>query len=120
MGNFIADFKEAEVRPLYKNDGRADKSNYQPISILSNIPKINERCLYSQLYNHFDRNIFSKYYCCFRKGFSAQHALLVMIEKTKTVRDNKEFCAAILTDLSKAYCKTKCLWIRSKCIEVYQ
>ena len=29
-GNFIADFKVAEVRPLYKNDGRADKSNYQP------------------------------------------------------------------------------------------
>ena len=28
--NLIADFKIAEVRPLYKNDGRADKSNYQP------------------------------------------------------------------------------------------
>ena len=27
-GNFIADFKVAKVRPLYKNDGRADKSNY--------------------------------------------------------------------------------------------
>ena len=26
-GNFIADFKEAEIRPLFKNDGRADKSN---------------------------------------------------------------------------------------------
>ena len=48
-GNFIADFKETEVRPLYKNDGRADKSNYRPISILSNVSKIYERCLYSQL-----------------------------------------------------------------------
>ena len=27
--DFISsDFKEDEVRPLYKNDGRADKSNY--------------------------------------------------------------------------------------------
>ena len=25
-GNFIADFKKAEVRPLYKSNGRADKS----------------------------------------------------------------------------------------------
>ena len=39
-GNFIADFKVAEVRPLYINDGRADKSNYRPISILSNVSKI--------------------------------------------------------------------------------
>ena len=36
-GNFIADFKVAEVCPLYKNDGRADKSNERPISILSNV-----------------------------------------------------------------------------------
>ena len=47
-GNFIAEFKEPEVRPLYKNGERADKSNYRPISILSNVSKIYERCLYSQ------------------------------------------------------------------------
>ena len=36
---------------------------------------------------------------------STQHVLLVMIEKIKIARDNKEFCAAILTNLSKAcYC----------------
>ena len=102
-GNFLADFKVAEVRPLYKNDGRADKSNYRPISILSNVSKLYERCLYNQLYDYFDKNIFSKYQCGFRKGFSTQHALLVMIEKMKIARDNKEFCAAILTDLSKAF-----------------
>ena len=103
VGSFIADFKEAEVRPLYKNDGRADKSNYQPISILSNVSKIYKRCLYSQLYNYFDKNIFSKYQYGFRKGFSTQHALLVMIEKIKIASDNKEFCATILTNLSKAF-----------------
>ena len=46
-GSFIADFKVAEFCLLYKNDGRADKSNYRPISILSNVSKIYERCLYS-------------------------------------------------------------------------
>ena len=59
-GNFIADFKKAEVRPVYKNDGRVDKSNYRLISILSSISKIYERCLYSQLYDFFDKNIFFK------------------------------------------------------------
>ena len=81
----------AEVRPLYRNDGRADKSNYRPISILSNVSKIYERCLYSQKYHYFDKNIFSKYQCGFHKGFSAKHALLVMIENIKIARDNKQF-----------------------------
>ena len=73
-GSFIADFKVAEVRPLYKNDGRADKLNCRPISILSNVSKIYERCLYSQLYDYFDKNIFSNYQCGFRKGVITQHA----------------------------------------------
>ena len=128
--SFIADFKVAEVCRLYKNDRRADKSNYRPISILSNVSKIYEKCLCSQLYDYFDNNIFSKYQCGFRKGFSTQHHLLVMIEEMTISRDNKEFCAAILTNLSKAFierlylsqsphCKTKRLWIRSKCTEAY-
>ena len=78
-GKFIDDFKQAEVRPLYKKDGRTDKSNYRPISILSNVSKVYERSLYNQLYDFFDKNIFSKYQCGFRKG------------------------ATVLTDLSKAF-----------------
>ena len=119
--------KVAEVRPLYKNDGRADKSNYRPISILSNISKIHERCLYSQLYDYFDNNIFSKYQCGFRKGFSTQHALLVMIEKVKIDRDNRilrgyshRLIKSFRLCLSRSpHWKTKRLWIRSKCTETY-
>ena len=66
-----------------------------------NVSKIYEKCLYSQLYNYFDKNIFWKYQSGYCKGFSTQHALLLMIEKMKTAHDNNEFCEAILTDLSK-------------------
>ena len=62
-----------------------------------------KRSLYNQLYDYFDKNIFSKYQCGFRKGFSTQHALLVMLEKMKITRDRKGFCAAVLTDLSKTF-----------------
>ena len=55
------------------------------------------------MYDYFYKNIFSKYQCGFRKGFSTQHALLVMLEKMKITRDRKGFCAAVLTDLSKAF-----------------
>ena len=47
------------------------------------------------------RIFFSQYQCGFRKGFSTQHALLVLIEKMKNACDNKKFYANILTDLSK-------------------
>ena len=36
-------------------------------------------------------------------SFNTQDILLAMIEKIKTSRDNKQFYAAILIDLSKAF-----------------
>ena len=66
-GKFHSKLQEPEVRPLYKNDGSADKSNYRPISILSNVSKMYERCLYNQLYYYFDKNILKKYQPGFRK-----------------------------------------------------
>ena len=93
-------FKKVEVRLLYKKDGKTEKSNYRPINILSNVSKIYERSLYDQIYSYFDK-IFSIYQCGFCKGISPQHILLTMIEKMKISRDNKQCCAATLTDFSK-------------------
>ena len=39
----------------------------------------------------------------FRKGFSAQHCLVSMLEKWKLAADNKKSFGALLTDLSKAF-----------------
>ena len=80
-GEYVEDSKKAEVRSLYKKDGRKEKSNYRrPVSILSNVLKVYERCLYDQIYDFFE-NKFSKYQCGFRKGFNTQNALLSMVEK---------------------------------------
>ena len=79
-GTFVNAFKKAEVQPIYKKDGRTEKSNYTPISVLSNVSKIYERCIYEQMYYYFDK-IFSKIQCRFCKGFNTQHILLAMIEK---------------------------------------
>ena len=54
------------------------------------------------MYCYFDK-FFVKYQCGFRKGYNAQHCLLVMIEKMKEARDKNKVCAAVLTDLSKAF-----------------
>ena len=52
--------------------------------------------------NEYFAKFLSKFQCGFRKGFSTQHCLLVMIEKLRKIRDEKGVFAAVLTDLSKA------------------
>ena len=99
---FPNDLKEADVIPVYKKKSKLSKENYRPISILPNISKVYERCLYDQISKYFETR-FSKFQCGFRKGYSAQHCLLAMIEKWKTAVDNGGVFAALLTDLSKAF-----------------
>ena len=50
-----------------------------------------------------DKWIFSKLQCGFRKGHSAQHCLLVLIEKCRKVLDKPGFAVLLLTDLRKAF-----------------
>ena len=59
-------------------------------------------CLYKQLYDYFDV-IFSRNQCGFRKGFSVVNCLLPMIEKWRGSLNQSGACAALLTDLSKAF-----------------
>ena len=101
-GDFPNNLKIANITPVYKSGERQVKENYRPISILSPISKIFERILYNQLYNTFD-DILSMSQCGFRKGFSAQHCLIVMLEKFKKSIDSKKCCGVLLTDLSKAF-----------------
>ena len=72
------------------------------MSFLPNLSKIFEKCMFEQMSQFFE-NIFSKYQCGFRKGFSTQQCLLAMLEKWKRSVDNSKMFGALLTDLSKAF-----------------
>ena len=95
-------FKSCRCNPAFKKKSKTSKDNYRPISILSNIYKIYERCLYNQIHTYFDE-ILSKYQCGFRKGFNAQHYLVSMIEKWKESLDNNGAFGALITDFSKTF-----------------
>ena len=56
-------------------------------------------------------NIFSKYQCRFRKGFTTQQYLLEMLENWKRSVNNSKIFIASLIDLSKAFA---CLDQRNK------
>ena len=99
---FHNELKEADIVPVHKKKSKSSKENYRSISILPNISKEYEKCLHDQISNFFE-DVFSKYQCDFRKGYSAQHCLLVMIEKWKKTVDRGGVFDALLTDLSKAF-----------------
>ena len=87
---------------MHKKDPKSKKYHYRPISVLPNISKLYERFLFKQISECFEQFL-SKYQYGFRKGFSAQHSLLSMLEKWKSAADNKKVFDALLTDLSKAF-----------------
>ena len=66
------------------------------------VSKIFEKIMSNQLSSYFEK-ILSKFWCNFRKGYSTQHCLLLILEKWKDAVDNKKFFRALLTDLSKAF-----------------
>ena len=99
---FPTSFKFANVTPVFKQGSGNQKDNYRPISILPIISKILETLICRQLSNHFD-NVLSKFQCGFRKIYSPQHCLLLLIDKWKKANDNNKVFGAFLTDLSKAF-----------------
>ena len=48
--NLSNELKYADITPVYKKNNRHEKENYRPVSIISVITKILERCFYDQIY----------------------------------------------------------------------
>ena len=95
--------KRADITPVHKKDSESEKNNDRLVSILSNISKVYKRIMFKQIREFFRRSFLSKYQCGSRKGFSAQHCLVSMLEKWKSATDNKKSFGALLIDLSKAF-----------------
>ena len=82
-GTFPEILKKSEVTPVFKKGDPTSKTDYRPVSTLSNFSKIFEKLIYLQL-NNYMQNKFSIYLTGFRKNHGTQHALLKMTETWKT------------------------------------
>ena len=76
-----------------------NNENYRPVSLSSRMSKVFERILYNEI-NDFMKDKLPNILTGFRKGHSAQHPLLIMIEKWKRALDENVKVAAIFMDLS--------------------
>ena len=84
LSMFPNSLKLADVTPLHKKGRKELKEDYRSVSILPTLSKMFERIMFAQISAFFD-NVFSKYQCGFRKGYSTQHCNLEMLEKWKNV-----------------------------------
>ena len=67
------------MTPVFKKGDPTSKTDYRPVSTLSNLSKIFEKLIYLQL-NNYMQNKFSMYLTGFQKNRGTQHTLLKMIE----------------------------------------
>ena len=100
--SFPKELKLADVTPVFKSEDKTNVKNYRPVSVLPTISKVIERLMQNQIISHIDQYL-SPYICGYRKGHSAQHALISLIEKWKTSLDKGGYAGAIMMDLSKAF-----------------
>ena len=100
--NFPKQLKMADITPVYKKDERTKTDNYRPVSILPTVSKFFERIMSNQISTYIETYL-SDYLCGFRKGYSTQHCLIIMLEKWRKAIDIRHIAGALLTDLSKAF-----------------
>ena len=100
--NFPIPLKKADITPVHKKGDTTTKENYRPVSILPSISKLFERIMFDQILLYMN-NYLSNYLCGFRKGYSTQYCLIIMLEKWKKALDNSKNAGALLTDLYKAF-----------------
>ena len=100
--NFPKAIKMADITPAHKKEETTNKGNYRPVSILPSISKIFEGNMYEDIYMYMNKYLLP-YLCGFRRGYSVQHCLTIMLEQWKKSLDTKQYAGALLTDLSKAF-----------------
>ena len=87
---FPRKWKESVVYPLFKKGDKSLVSNYRPISLLSCVCKIMERCVYKHLYNYlyFNGLLYVKQ-SGFLRGQSIVHQLLDLYHQIVSSMDHK-------------------------------
>ena len=90
------------LHQFLKKGDTTDKSNYRPISTLSNFSKILEKPIYSQVNSYMESKL-SRYLVRFCRNHNTQQALLRMIKSCHVLQNKGEKVRSIIMDLSKAF-----------------
>ena len=95
-------WKCAYVSPIQKKGDRDKVNNYRPVSLLSIVSKIMERCIYNHIYSFVSKDISEKQHVFF-SGRSCNTQLLEVYHKIGEFLDTGFQTDVIYLDFSKAF-----------------
>lgn len=103
-GIFPEALKTAIITPIHKANDRKCVGNYRPISILSHISKLLEKCIKSRLMKYLqNNNLISKNQFGFQPRLSTQDAILDVTSKIYESLGTSKKSLVIFLDLAKAF-----------------
>ena len=104
-GIFHDSWKMATVTPLIKKAGLDTiKSNYRPVSNLSFLSKIVEKCAVKQLNNYFTRsNLHSNHQHAYKQSFSTETAVCILLDQLLWSMEKGDISILVALDLSSAF-----------------
>ena len=104
QGIFPDSLKIAKVIPVFKQGPRSSCGNYRPISVLSALSKIFERCILNQLkFYCLTENILASHQYGFRSGYNTTVCLVDLIDEVTKALDEEKYAVSIFLDLSKSF-----------------
>ncbi|XP_053406441.1 uncharacterized protein LOC123527061 [Mercenaria mercenaria] len=101
---FPSVWKTANVTPIYKKSNPSDPQNYRPISLLSCVGKLMERCIHKHFFNFLTQNnILSSYQSGFIRGDSTINQLVYIYNDICKAMDDGKEVRVVFCDISKAF-----------------
>ena len=106
LGKLPKEWKSAKITPIFKKGKRSKAENYRPISLTSQVCKILERLVLTQIKTHLrDNNLICKQQHGFQKGRSCQTNLLEAMELWTKWLDTGSAVDIVYLDFEKAFDK---------------
>ena len=105
-GIFPDTWKQANVIPIFKKGDKSSPNNYRPVSLLSSVGKVMEKCIFKHMYNYFrDNDLIYKFQSGFLPGCSTTHHLVHLYHSISEAFDKGSKVQMVFGDISKAFDK---------------
>ena len=101
-GYFLSVWKYANLCPVHKKEKKADVTNYRPISLLSILSKVQEKCVLKRFLPHISTSL-SHVQHGFREGLSCTTQLIEVFHEIGCALDKRLEIDLIYLDFSKAF-----------------
>ena len=104
-GTFHSNWKTAIVRMLFKKSGLdLVPSKYRPVSNLTFISKVVEKCMLQQFSEHLNKyNLLSNYQSAYKKNYSCETVLTKLFDNLLCAMEKQQVTVVVAIDIFAAF-----------------